>query len=52
MHQRALAWLGVQYDVEPDGKVHISDIGKLIEGLREYQTEGLKILERKIAPVT
>ena len=45
-YKKALGWLGVQYVVE-DGKVKITDMSRLIEGLKRYQKDGVLMRDAK-----
>lgn len=45
--RRSLGWLGIKYEITGSHSIKITDASKLIAGLAQYQTEGLKILERK-----
>ncbi len=44
---RALGWLGIKYKITGDHSLKIVDASRLLDGLKEYQKEGLKIMERK-----
>ena len=46
--RRSLGWLGIKYSFSGKYQIKITDSSKLIEGLKEYQTEGLKMMQRKL----
>ncbi len=46
--KNAFKWLGIKYEVVNDYKIHIKDASKLLKGLEEYQTQGLKVMEQKV----
>lgn len=46
IYKRAVGFLGVQYEVK-DGKIVITDMSKLLEGLREYQKMGTLLRDIK-----
>ncbi len=45
---KALKWLGIKYELGDKGQVKVTDITLLIDGLKKYQREGLKLYEQKI----
>ena len=45
--RRSLSLLGIKYEAVSDKKIKITDAKALIAGLKEYQKEGLQILELK-----
>ena len=44
---RSLGWLGIKYEITGDHSIKITDSSKLIEGLEQYQKEGLALLKKK-----
>jgi hypothetical protein len=44
---RSLEWLGVKFDSIDDYTIKITDASSLVQGLKQYQKDGLKILSRK-----
>jgi len=45
--RRALGWLGIKYRIDGNYAIKITDASALLERLKLYQEEGLKILKRK-----
>lgn len=45
---RALGLLGIEYEVDSDGEIGITNAEKLLEGLKKYKSEGLELMKRKI----
>ena len=46
MYKKALGWLGVKYEVQ-NGKIVITDMTRLIEGLNRYQQDGILMRDAK-----
>lgn len=47
IYRRALGWLGLKFIILPTGMVKIVDASKLIESLKNYQTDGAKLYKKK-----